>query len=105
MAFIAVAPNADGAPETLGAVRAITDPDNREAEFGIIVRSDLKGRGLGVLMMKKMIRYCRDRGTQCLVGDVLAVNTGMQKLARALGFETARADAAEVVHLRLQLQP
>jgi len=36
---------------------------------------------------------------------VLAVNTGMLELARALSFETVRADAAEVVHLRLPLQP
>lgn len=105
MAFIACAPGADGAPETLGAVRAVTDPDNRDAEFGIIVRSDLKRRGLGRLLLDKMVRYCRGRGTQCLGGDVLAVNSGMLELARALRFESKPADGAEVVHLRLPLQP
>lgn len=104
MAFIAVAAGADGAPETLGAVRAITDPDNVEAEFGIIVRSDLKGRGLGHRLIDKMIRYCRGRGTQALVGDVLAVNTGMLALAGALGFERAVTAEPELVRLRLALQ-
>jgi acetyltransferase len=26
------------------------------------VRSDLKGQGLGSLLMNKLIRYCRERG-------------------------------------------
>ena len=47
MAFIADAPRCRRQRETLGVVRAVTDPDNVEAEFAIIVRSDLKGRGLG----------------------------------------------------------
>ena len=47
MAIVAVAAGPDGAEETLGAVRAVADPDNLDAEFGVIVRSDLKGLGLG----------------------------------------------------------
>jgi len=43
MAFIATAPDESGKPETLGEVRTIADPDNRIAEYSIIVRSDLKG--------------------------------------------------------------
>jgi len=105
MAFIALAPGADGAPETLGTVRAVTDPDNHDAEFGIIVRSDLKGRGLGHLLLNKMVRYCRSRGTQRLVGDVLAVNAGMLELAGALGFESARAEEGELVRITLTLPP
>lgn len=104
MAFIALAEGSDGAPETLGAVRTVTDPDNGSADFGIIVRSDLKGRGLGRMLLEKMIRYCRGRGTQQLVGDVLAVNTGMLQLARALGFEVASTADSGIVRLRLALQ-
>jgi acetyltransferase len=105
MAFIATVPGADGQPETIGTVRAVTDADNARAEFGIIVRSDLKGRGLGALLMRKMIRYCRDRGTAELVGDVLRENRGMLKLARALGFEVLPGDDGEFVRIRLSLQP
>ena len=46
-----------------GAVRAIADPDNIKAEFAILVR-DLKGRGLGHLLLDKLIRYQRAHGTQ-----------------------------------------
>ena len=104
MAFIATIAGADGQPETIGTVRAVTDAENARAEFGIIVRSDLKGSGLGFLLLKKMIRYCRERGTGELVGDVLHENTGMLKLARALGFETVPGDDSGFVHVRLKLQ-
>ena len=32
--------------------RAICNPDNDEAEFAIVARSDLKGGGLGTLLMQ-----------------------------------------------------
>jgi len=96
MAFIATAPGATAsAVETLGVVRAQTDPDNIEAEFGIVVRSDLKGCGLGKLLMQKMIGYLRAKGTERLVAQVLAGNVRMLRLVRCLGFEVRdnRGDA------------
>jgi len=72
--------------QTLGVVRAIADPDNIDAEFAIIVRSDLKGRGLGHLLLSKMIDYLAGRGTRRIVGYVLRENTGMHKLVRTHGF-------------------
>jgi acetyltransferase len=102
MAFIAHAPGAD---ETLGVVRAIADPDNREAEFAIVVRSDLKGLGLGRALLEKMIRYCRQRGTGQLVGQVLPGNRPMRLLAQETGFQERYDPDAEVVEVRLDLQP
>jgi acetyltransferase len=87
MAFIATRPLEGGDEETLGTVRAVIDPDNHDAEFGVIVRSDLKGGGLGRRLMDKMTAHLRQRGTQRLVGSVLRENTGMLELARALGFQ------------------
>jgi acetyltransferase len=87
MAFIATRPTAGDGEETLGTVRATVDPDNQSAEFGVIVRSDLKGSGLGHRLMTKIIEYLRERGTQRLVGTVLRENTGMLELARGLGFQ------------------
>ena len=104
MAFVATIAGADGQPETIGTVRAVTDADNAQAEFGIMVRSDLKGQSLGFLLMKKMIRYCRERGTGELVGDVLRENAAMLKLARALGFETEPGEEGGFVRVRLKLQ-
>ncbi len=87
MAFIATRAVDGGGEETLGTVRVVIDPDNHDAEFGVIVRSDLKGGGLGRKLMRKMIGHLRARGTQRMVGTVLRENAGMLELARALGFE------------------
>jgi acetyltransferase len=82
MAFVAVR-TASG--ETLGVVRAIADPDNLEAEFAVIVRSDLKGRGLGHILLGKMIAYLKDKGTRRMVGIVMRENKAMRALALAQG--------------------
>jgi len=103
MAFIATVPDASGCPETLGVVRTATRPDNASAEFAIIVRSGLKGQGLGRLLMEKMIRYCRDRGTRVLTGQALMENGGMQHLAEHLGFSVVRNYDDEVLEMRLPL--
>ena len=80
------ASSVDGfASETLGVVRAVADPDNIAAEFAIIVRSDLKGQGLGPILLKKLIDYCRTRGTKQLVGEALADNPRVIGLARRFG--------------------
>lgn len=96
MAFIAVRGAAGEAPQTIGVVRAVADPDNVDAEFAILVRSDLKGRGLGQMLMRKMVDYLRARGTQRIVAEVQHENTAMRELARANGFavDPARSDAA-----------
>jgi acetyltransferase len=75
-----------GAAETLGVVRAISDPDGTTAEFAILVRSDIAGRGLGRLLMEKIIGYCRSRGISRITGDVLASNARMLSFARCCGF-------------------
>jgi acetyltransferase len=104
MAFIASRPTPGGGSETLGVVRAIADPDNQCAEFAIIVRSDIKGQGLGRLLMEKIIAYCRQRGTRELTGVALAHNRGLIRLARSLDFKVARSpDGDEMVELRLPL--
>ena len=95
----------DGHPETLGAVRAVTDPDNVEAEFGIIVRSDLKGSGLGALLMDKLLRALREHGTRRVVATVLTENDRMRGLARHFGFVEG-ANAPEGVRaIALDLAP
>jgi acetyltransferase len=110
MAFIAVGRDERGEPETLGAARAVRDPDNTEAEFAIIVRSDLKGRGLGHLLLRHLIDYVRSRGTPRLAGLILRENAAMLQLAEALGF-AREADAApdrrdsDVVRVVLPLAP
>ena len=105
MAFVVTAADAAGQEETLAVVRAITDPDNHDAEFGIVVRSDLKGKGLGLMLMHKLINYQRHRGTERLVATVLHENSGMLALARQLGMQPlAEQPDAQTVALALDLR-
>jgi acetyltransferase len=75
--------------ELLGVSRMIADPDNERAEYAVMVRSDLKGRGLGWALMQQLIEYARAAGTAEIFGTVLAENTGMLQMCRQLGFTVA----------------
>jgi acetyltransferase len=85
-----------------GIVRYSSDPDRMRAEFGVLVRSDLKHRGLGRLMMQGLIVYARSEGIGELNGVVLRENAEMLALCRDLGF---RLDAlsGEPTALRVSL--
>lgn len=83
MAFIAVA-KATG--ELLGVVRFVADPDYTRGEYAILVRSDLKGCGLGWRLMQHLIDYARAEKLEELYGHVLAENTTMLAMCRELGF-------------------
>ena len=86
-------------------VRAACDPDNRQAEFAILVAAAWQGRGLGGALLEKMIAYLRTRGTGQLVGQCQATNLPMASLARALGFQVGDTQAIDdLVDLRLDLQ-
>jgi acetyltransferase len=104
MAFIATAQDPTGRPETLGVVRAICDPDNVCAEFAVVVRSDLKGQGLGTRLMEKMIRYCRGRQTKTLYGEALHDNKRMVALAKKMGFRVSRRSREGILRLELELK-
>jgi acetyltransferase len=103
MAFIATRPRADGRPETLGVVRTVTDPDNRHAELAILVRSDLKGTGLGTILLKKTIGYHQARGTAEIGAQILSENTPMLALARKCGFILRKSEDPDSVECVLRL--
>jgi len=105
MAFIATLPLPEGGEETLGVVRGICDPDNDSAEYGVIVRTDQKGKGLGLMLMEKLIRYLRQHGTRRIVGTVLRENRGMLLMAERLGFEVrSDDDDPDLRYVELPLQ-
>lgn len=101
MAFIATAANKKGEPETLGVVRTSTTPDNSEAEFAILVRSDIKGTGLGSILFKKIISYTKERGTKYLVGQTLFENKAMQGLSKKFGFKISTNYDEDLVDMKL----
>lgn len=102
MAFIATIKDKNNKPETLGVVRAVGDADNNEAEFAIIVRTDMHGHGIGNKLMDKMIRYCQARGTKRLIGQVLWENKAMLHLAQKFHFNTKAQSEPGVIDISLE---
>ena len=94
-------PAAQGAAETLAVARVVADPDNISAEFAVTVRSDLKGMGLGKIMMQKLIDYCRARGTREIVGEAQPQNTRITAQARHMGFTEKSTGLEGMPEMRL----
>jgi acetyltransferase len=84
MAFAALDENTG---ELLGISRLSADPSLSRAEYGVIVRSDMKGKGLGWTLMQKLISYARTEGLQEIWGHVLPENNEMLDMCREIGFE------------------
>jgi len=83
MAFVALDENTG---RLLGLVRLKDELDEKTAEFAILVRSRLKGHGLGWLLMQRVIDYAKEKGMRRVYGDVLAQNTTMLQMCAELGF-------------------
>lgn len=81
MAFVLVNSESD----VVGVGRIAADPDNLRAEFALLVRSDMKGHGLGRLLMQRLIGFARERGIGELWGDILAENSAMLTLCYEAG--------------------
>jgi acetyltransferase len=82
----------DIAPLEIHAVaRAYIDPVTATAEFALVVQKRYTGQGLGVELMRRLMRQCRQRGVHEMWGDVLAENHAMLQLCDALGFERRMA--------------
>ncbi len=103
MAIVAVRQH-QGQPEIIGVTRAISDADNIDAEFSVLVRSDLKGLGMGRRLLEKMIRYTRAHGLQQLNGITMPGNRGMVTLAKKLNFNVDVQMDDGIVSLKLLLQ-
>jgi RimJ/RimL family protein N-acetyltransferase len=89
MAFVAID---EAGGEMLGVVRIYCDEVRETGEYAILLRSDLKGRGLGWDLMQLIIEYAKAEGLRRLCGQVLCENAAMLKMCRELGFEV-RMDA------------
>ena len=84
MAFVAFD---ETSGDILGVVRVHSDPAGESGEYAILLRSDLKGRGLGWALMKMIIEYGKSEGLTQIIGQVLQENSVMLKMCRELGFE------------------
>jgi acetyltransferase len=86
MAFVAIDLRSDS---LLGVVRLHANADYDAAEYAVLVRSDLKGKGLGWILMQTIIEYARSEGLRTIEGQVLSENLDMLRMCQELGFSSA----------------
>jgi acetyltransferase len=91
MAFAAID---EASRDLLGVVRIHADANYECCEYAILLRSDLKGHGLGWELMQLIIQYARSEGLRRIEGQVLRENTMMLQMCRELGFRV-ESDAEE----------
>ena len=84
MAFLAFD---EASGDILGVVRVHSDTAGESGEYAILLRSDLKGRGLGWALMQMIIEYGKSEGLKRIVGQILQENSVMLQMCRELGFE------------------
>lgn len=104
MAFVATAPHPDGkGAETFGVVWTVADVNNEQAEYAILVRSDLKGQRLGRKLMDKMVDYRRSHGTRRINGLIMRDNKRMLDMVHDIGFTSHRVADDDVLEVVLAL--
>jgi acetyltransferase len=84
IALVAIEPKTG---DMLGAVRLHADADYDRGEYGILIRSDLKGHGIGWQLMRIMIEYASWLGLNVVEGQVLRENRTMLAMCEHLGFK------------------
>jgi acetyltransferase len=104
MALIAV-DESTGREVQIGVARYVINPDWESCEFAIVVSQHWQGHGLGRHLMLRLIDIARARGLKIMTGQILAANTRMLAMAKALGFTFD--DSVEdpgVKHVQLRLR-
>lgn len=97
VAFIALA---DDGEREVGVARYSTSSDGSRCECAGAVADDFQGRGLGTVLMQRLIAIARSAGVREMVSVDIAENAAMRDLALALGFSRAPDpdDASQVIH-------
>ena len=72
--------------EPVGLARLCADPDGVAGEFAVLVHASARGRGLGRLLVERMLADCRRRDLLLVRAAALPGNVAMLALARACRF-------------------
>jgi acetyltransferase len=99
--LVAIGAASSGQPEILAVARAHASAGGT-AELALLVRTDLKRKGLGSLLLARLIARCRSRRVRVLTAVVLQENTRMLRLAERYGFSREPAELG-MTHLVLEL--
>ncbi|MBX9710388.1 MAG: bifunctional acetate--CoA ligase family protein/GNAT family N-acetyltransferase [Xanthobacteraceae bacterium] len=102
MAFVAFD---EDTKEMMGVVRIHSDSIYENGEYAVLLRSDLKGLGLGWALMELIIEYAKSEGLKRISGQVLQQNTVMLDMCRKLGFSVKMdGDEPDICNVTLSIE-
>jgi acetyltransferase len=85
MALMATA-TIEGAETAIAVARYVRLADGVSCEFAITIADAWQGRGIGRKLLAMLLDSARGHGMRRIIGDVLATNTPMLRLAHSQGF-------------------
>jgi len=89
--------------KVIGVARVVMEPYFRSGEFAVFVHDRYQRKGLAHKLIEIIIEIGREKGLEEVMGDVLAENNKMLKLARKMGF-TVRPASGGVSSVFLKLK-
>lgn len=105
MAFVAIIDDeGESKGELAGVSRLMADADHERAEFGLIVRGDMQGLGLGWFLMDHLLAYARADGLKVIDGVTFKENVRMRQMCSEFGFaQKMSRESPELVELEMKL--
>jgi acetyltransferase len=79
-------------------------PGGESGDIAVAVGDPWHGKGVGVMLMKRLLMIAKDRGMASLSGPVLDENTHMLALARKLGFSVSRLSGERAYEIKMDLK-
>ncbi len=101
MAIIALVEENDQ-EKTIGVNRLAYYPQEDRYEFALVVTDDWQDKGVGKILMEKLLYIARDRQIKTIYGNILAENSKMIQFCLRFGFKEYLSEG-EVVLVKLDL--
>lgn len=88
----------DGKVREIGVARFSAEPDGHDCEFAVTVADEWQHKGLGTLLVNRLIAVARSRGIMKMHSSDASDNTSMRKFAEHLKFSHKR-DPEDATHV------
>ena len=90
--------------EIIGVGRLSKVRGTSEAEFALLVSDRFQRRGLGAILLQRLIQIGQDEKVERITGDILPENNGMQRLCEKLGFRLVQTQGDPIIKALIELQ-
>ena len=73
------------------------------AEFAMLVSDKFQDQGLGTELLRRLLEVGKNEKSCCIYADILADNSGMQRVCEKLGFQITNTSDATILRAEIKL--